>query len=115
MQIWRCSLTVAVLAVLATTLADAGELKRANPAPDPRCDRYGPGFAPLAGTATCVRVAGRVRAEAEAVRARQSEGAAGGRASGRVSIDARTDTSLGPARAFVRVGTGRVTGADRER
>jgi hypothetical protein len=105
-------LTVAALAVLGAAPAGADQLKRLERAPDTTCARYGPGFAPVAGTTTCVRVAGRVRAEAEAVRARGQEiGGVG--ATGRVSVDARTDTNLGPARAFVRFGNGRVTGADR--
>ena len=103
------------LLILGMAAAVAGELKPAAGPVDEACARYGPGFVPVSGTTSCIRVAGRARAEAGAVKSRVRDGAGATGASGRVSVDARTQTELGPARAFVRFGTGRVTGADKDR
>ena len=77
------------------------------------CPEHGPGFFRVAGSVTCIRVNGQVRAEmsfgsarsgswgggpAPAVRAP----AVGTHASGRVMLDARTQTPLGTVRAVVR-------------
>lgn len=77
----------------------AGEGRRA-------CPQFGPGFAEIPGTGACTRVSGRVRAEAGTPqRGPEREGTLS--ASGRLAIDTRTQTEYGPARAFVRFGTGR--------
>lgn len=77
----------------------AGEGRRA-------CPQWGPGFAEIPGTGACTRVSGRVRAEAgTARRGPEREGPVS--AASRLAIDTRTETDYGPARAFVRFGTGR--------
>ena len=71
----------------------------AEPAADAACAHKGRGFVQVPGTMTCVKVAGRAVAEADAA------GGGGGariRAGGTVSMDVRTDTALGPVRGFVR-------------
>ena len=71
------------------------------PAP---CTAQGPGFVALGGTQTCLRIGGRVRAEAgTAPRRPGREAPSPVRASGRLSIDARTPTELGPVRTFIRL------------
>ncbi len=67
------------------------------------CDAHGPGFAALPGSGACVRVGGRVRAEA-GTGLRPEAGPI--RASGRLSVDVRPQTDYGPARAFVRLRAG---------
>lgn len=75
------------------------------------CPRHGPGFVEVPGTATCVRIGGRVRAEAgTGTRRIAREDIAGLGASGRVSVDTRTDTAYGPVRTFVRLKAGPSTG-----
>jgi len=86
-----------VLAAIATGSAQA----LAEPAAaDGACAHKGDGFVQVPGTMTCVKVAGRAVAEADA--------AGGGRGSrmragGTVSMDVRSDTGLGPVRGFVRL------------
>jgi hypothetical protein len=95
-----------VLAAIAAGSAQA----LAEPAADAACAHKGRGFVQVPGTMTCVKVAGRALAEADA--------AGGGRGSrmragGTVSMDVRSDTALGPVRGFVRI---RVReGGERER
>jgi hypothetical protein len=77
------------------------------PIPAP-CAAQGPGFAAqgtgIGGTQTCLRIGGRVRAEAgTAPRRPGREAPSPVRASGRLSIDARTPTELGPVRTFIRL------------
>ena len=68
------------------------------------CARQGPGFVEVPGTATCVRIGGRVRAEAgSAVRSGGREIGSGTGTSARLSVDTRTDTAYGPLRSFVRL------------
>lgn len=68
-----------------------------------------PGFAALENSSTCVRVSGRVRADAlvGSPRSRASDSFET-RASGRVQLDVRTRTEYGPLRAVIRAeGVGR--------
>lgn len=68
-----------------------------------------PGFAALENSNTCVRVSGRVRADAlvGSPRSRASD-SFDTRASGRVQLDVRTQTEYGPLRAVIRAeGVGR--------
>ena len=68
------------------------------------CPRHSPGFIEIPGTSTCIRIGGRVRSEYGASARRVSRhDIAGFGASGRVSVDSRTDTAYGPVRTFVRV------------
>jgi hypothetical protein len=98
-------------AVLLLVLAAAGSaLARDRPRPEDRarsCPRHGPGFVEIPGTTSCVRIGGRVQAEAgSSPRRLNRDDIVGLRASGRVSADARSDTAYGPLRAFVRVRVG---------
>jgi hypothetical protein len=71
------------------------------------CLANGPGFAPVPGTGTCLRIGGRVTAEAGTAtgKARIAPAPVVG-ATGRVAIDARTETDLGPARTYIRLRAG---------
>ena len=73
------------------------------------CPDHGPNFVRIAGSDGCVRISGRVRAEATAGTKRASrDDIAGLGASGRVTLDARTNTELGPLRGVLslKAGTG---------
>jgi hypothetical protein len=97
----------AFLAVLPAHALDVRDLPIAK-APE-SCPREGPGFARLVPGGPCVRISGRVRAEAGTpVPAPTLDGAARGvvSGSGQVAIDTRTETEYGPARAYIRLGTG---------
>jgi hypothetical protein len=85
----------------------AGERPSAAARPN-ACAHHGPGFAPIPGTDTCVRVSGRVRSEVDVGSARSIGGYGGGggarlNAEARAALDARTDTDAGPLRTVVRV------------
>lgn len=100
-------LFAALLGLLVPGTASSGELKRPHPFADTRCARHGPGFVAVSGTTTCMRVGGRVRAGATSAPGRAPDGAGAFGAGGRVSVDTRTETGVGPVRTFVRVGAGR--------
>jgi hypothetical protein len=91
--------------LIAAGSASGQERLPARPNP---CAAHGPGFAPVGGTDTCLRVSGRVRADAD-VGSRRSIGGsrdgAGARlnAEARAGLDARTTTEAGPLRTVVRV------------
>lgn len=76
------------------------------------CPEHGPGFFRVAGGMTCIRVSGQVRAEMSFGSARSGSWGGGPaaappapsvrtHASGRVMLDARMQTPLGPVRAVV--------------
>lgn len=71
------------------------------------CAHHGPGFAPIPGADTCVRVSGRVRSEVDVGSQRSVGGYGGGgarlNAEARAALDARTETDAGPLRTVVRV------------
>jgi hypothetical protein len=75
----------------------------AQPAPalNP-CSYRGAGFVEVPGTATCVKVSGSTVAEVGAGKRSAIRSGVGGTA----SVDARTDTEIGPVRGFVRLKTG---------
>jgi len=76
------------------------------------CSTYGAGFFYIPGTETCLRVGGRVRAEALYVEPEsRAESSIGFRARGRIQLDARTATAYGLLRTFVRFEMTRDTGA----
>lgn len=95
----------ACLAALVTGLvasaaaAERAPVARANP-----CAAHGPGFQPVEGTGTCVKLGGSVRAEADirSGRSRSGDRARLG-AEARAALDARTETGAGPLRAVVQV------------
>ena len=69
------------------------------------CTAYGAGFFYIPGTDTCLRVGGRARFEYQYTSQRNNRNTAdsGYRGLGRVNLDARTQTSYGTLRAFVRL------------
>jgi hypothetical protein len=78
-------------------LALAGQAQAASPCP--------PGFAMLQASDTCVRISGRVRADALAGSARlRAADSFQTRAGGRVQLDIRKQTEYGPFRAVIAVG-----------
>lgn len=95
-------LRTGALTIVALILGSAPALAEPKPV-DEACAYKGPGFVSVPGTATCVRVAGRTVAEADAgprgTRTRTRTG-------GTVSMDVRTDSELGPVRGFVRLRVG---------
>lgn len=100
-----CALALGAALVLAA--GEAGALEKGPPTPasasSRACAAHGPGFTYLPETGTCLRVSGRVRAEAGSGRDERFDL----RSNGRLDLDARTDTAAGPVRSFVRVGAGR--------
>jgi hypothetical protein len=91
--------------ILAAAPAFAAERPSAAARPNP-CAHHGPGFAPIPGTDTCVRVSGRVRSEVDVGSARSIGGGGDGarfNAEARAALDARTDTDAGPLRTMIRV------------
>lgn len=102
------SLRAAALALLAGLAAPAALASGPPDLAAGACAGYGPGFAPVPGTRTCLKVGGRVRSEA---------GIGGGRAgrvehrarfgtAARLRAEAVTPTELGPFRAVIEVGAG---------
>ncbi len=78
-------------------LALAGPAQAASPCP--------PGFAMLQASDTCVRISGRVRADALAGSARtRAADSFQTRTGGRVQLDVRKQTEYGPLRAVIAVG-----------
>lgn len=74
------------------------------------CPAWGPGFVRAPGSSTCIRVRGRVTAEYGRARTINREDIAGYGASGRVEMDARSQTEYGPLRTVVRVKGERASG-----
>lgn len=73
-----------------------GQADAASPCP--------PGFAQLQASDTCVRISGRVRADAIVGSSRvRSSGGLRTETSGRVQLDVRKQTEYGPLRAVIRV------------
>lgn len=69
------------------------------------CPEFGRGYVRAPGSATCMRLSGRVRAGASLHVGHET--AVAPTAAGRFAIDTRTESDLGPIRTFVRVGNGR--------
>jgi hypothetical protein len=105
----RCLAALVALSLLAPGAVLAREAKRPPLRPQPAdqamrpCPEFGPGFARAPGSATCVRIGGRVRVDG-VVRDRRSAIEDGFGMSGRalLSIDARTPTPAGVVRIYVR-------------
>ena len=89
--------------------ASATSLPRPRAEPRTRgldaCPEQGAGFVRLPGSRTCLRLTGRAAAGLD-VQADRQGATARPDATGRIAVDARTQTDLGPVRAFVRVGAG---------
>jgi hypothetical protein len=117
MKLVKSLLLGSAAGLVAVASAQAADLptKKAAPAEYVRvCDAYGAGFFYIPGTQTCLRISGRVRAE-YAYQTNRRSGAFGGmissarsaddtgmRARARVNLDARTQTSWGTLRAYMR-------------
>ncbi len=71
-------------------------------APMEPCPSQGAGFVRIPGTTTCLRLSGRAAAGVDVGAGRTTAPVRG-----RVSVDTRSETSLGPARSFVRIDAGR--------
>ena len=98
----RLALFAAFGLALATQAAAAPSL-RPTGASGEAASACPPGFAALQGSGTCVRVSGRVRADALAGSADTRTGnAVGTEVSGRVQLDVRKQTEYGPLRAVIR-------------
>jgi hypothetical protein len=91
--------------LVASVGAQAADLpsKKAAPVDYVRvCSAYGAGFFFIPGTETCLRVAGRVRAEyAVGERWRNGQDGYGFRTRGEIRLDARTATAYGTLRTFI--------------
>lgn len=90
--------------VVVAPASAASALERAplpSEAPMEACPEQGAGFARIPGTATCVRVSGRIAAGIDMGRGRSAAPV-----HGRFSVDARSDTDLGPVRSFLRIDAG---------
>jgi hypothetical protein len=85
--------------LLLVAIATGSAQALAEPATDAACAHKGRGFVQVPGTMTCVKVAGRAVAEADAA----GGGGSRIRAGATVSMDVRSDTALGPVRGFVRL------------
>ena len=96
--------SVAGLAAVAGAQAADLPVAKAAPVEYVRvCSTYGAGFFYIPGTETCLRVAGRVRAEFRYLEpSDRSQDAIGFRARGRIQLDSRTATAYGLLRTFVR-------------
>ncbi|WP_243370969.1 porin [Microvirga solisilvae] len=97
------------------TSAQAADLPAKSAAPVEYvrvCSTYGNGFFYIPGTETCLRIGGRVRAEALYVEpTNRADTSIGFRGRGRVNIDARTATAYGLLRTYIRMEMTRNTGA----
>jgi hypothetical protein len=107
MKLVKSHLLGSVAGFAAVAGAQAADLpvKKAAPVEYVRvCAAEGTGFFVIPGTDTCLRIGGRVRAEARYVEPfDRDEDALGYRALGRIQLDSRTQTAYGLLRAFVRV------------
>ena len=122
------SLLLGSAAVLATVVgASAADLpsKKAAPATYVKiCDAYGAGFFYIPGSDTCVKLGGYVRAQYDYTPGKDTINLADGKVQqsgknqsetgfevrGRIDVDARTPTSMGVARTFVRLRAANTSG-----
>lgn len=94
-----------VLALLGLVWLPASAFERAplpSEAPMEPCPREGAGFVRIPGTTTCLRLSGRVAAGLQT-----GAGRTAAPVMGRLSVDTRSETDLGPVRSFVRIDAGR--------
>ncbi|GGC62761.1 porin [Chelatococcus reniformis] len=105
---------ILLLPVLATAAGAAEPSPFVIPDWQSACAVHGPGFKALPGSSSCIRIGGRATMAVDAG-TRRSAPAAGRRAigmgaMGQVEADVRTQTEVGPLRAFVRLRAGSGTG-----
>ena len=101
----RCLGLTLTLAPLFTGISPVAAFEHAphpSEAAAESCPSQGAGFIRIPGTATCIRLSGRVRAGIDA-------GSSGTTAPGqsRIAVDTRSESALGPVRSFVRIDAGR--------
>jgi hypothetical protein len=78
------------------------------------CPRFGPGFIEVPGSTTCIRIGGRVRADYDVggrgrvarERIARADRIGGFGTSARLTVEARTETELGPLRLICRMDAG---------
>ena len=99
-----------LLAAAALSVVTGAEAADDLPAPAPGfgniCAVFGPGFHNLPGTETCIRISGRVRADAvltDGGGASAEDDNFTTRSRGAVSVDTRTQTDLGLVRTYIEV------------
>lgn len=95
-----------LLAAAALVLASAPTTARAEEALPPDaalrlCDWAGPGFAPIAGTDSCVRLGGQVTVTTGFVAAPRGAGGSVSTARGRARLETKTPTALGTVRIIL--------------
>ena len=103
----KLALLLTAAALFVATAAEAAD-ERPPPAPDfgNICAVFGPGFHNLPGTETCIRISGRVRADAvltDGGGASADDDNLTTRSRGAVSVDTRTQTDLGLVRTYIEV------------
>ena len=89
---------------LALVPFSAGAFERAphpSEAPMEPCPSQGAGFFRIPGTASCIRLSGRVTAGADVGPRHRAVPV-----QGRIAVDTRSDSALGPVRSFVRIEAG---------
>lgn len=69
------------------------------------CPKSGAGFVQIPGSATCIRLSGRVAAGVDIGTTRRAPSTVPPNVA-RLAIDTRTDSEYGPVRTFVRMGSG---------
>jgi hypothetical protein len=96
-----------LLAALAWIGSSCGASAVEHMRPEERdCPQHGPGFVQVPGTATCIRLGGRVATEYGASARRTSRGSSAFGTGAQVSADTRTETPYGPLRGYVRMRAG---------
>ncbi|SDR56726.1 Porin subfamily protein [Rhizobiales bacterium GAS191] len=107
MKLVKSLLLGSAAGLLAVAGAQAADLptRKAAPVDYVRvCTLYGPGFFYIPGSDTCIRLSGRARFEYINFQAfNRALDNSSFRASGRLAVDARTQTDLGQLRAFIRM------------
>ena len=96
---------LSLVAALAASPASARDRARPPNVSEP-CPAYGAGFVRMPGSRTCTRLSGRVTTGLD-LRAGDTGARAVPGAAGRLAIDTRTESDLGPVRTYVRIGNGR--------
>lgn len=92
---------------LVTLIAGARPAHAFERAPHPSdtpmeaCPSQGAGFIRIPGTTTCIRLSGRVRTGADIGTRRTAPSL-----QGRIAVDTRSESALGPVRSFVRIDAG---------
>ena len=99
-----------LLMAAALSFATGAEAADDQPAPAPDfgniCAVFGPGFHNLPGTETCIRISGRVRADAVLTDGRGASAEDDNfttRSRGTAAVDTRTQTDLGLFRTYIEV------------